>query len=419
MDWETRGNSGDLGPVLSAGTTQSGVRLYNERLVLSLIRRHGSLPKAEIAKLTRLSAQTVSVIVRQLEADGLLARETPMRGKVGQPLVPFRLDPDGAFAIGVKVGRRSSDLMLLDLAGKVRHVVRQAYRFPAPKEIIDNVESGVATLVAHLSESQRQRISGLGIAAPFELWSWEEEVGAPHAVLEAWRDFDLAGEIGHLFDWPVYFCNDATAACAAELLFGKGREHRDYAYFYVGYFIGGGVVLNGSLLHGRSGNAGALGSFPVPAPSGGAQQLIRCASLYVLERELKLAGFDPSLLWRGDMDWNNVRPVLDHWIEAAAAGLAHASAGVAAVIEPAAIVIDGAIPADVRGRLIAAVERALAGLNTQGISPFVVAEGTIGIDARALGAASLPLFANYIIDRDVLFKSVGSDESRPMAVSGS
>ena len=55
----------------SRGTNQSGVRLYNERLVLSLVRRHGSLAKAEIARLTGLSAQTISVIMRQLEADGL------------------------------------------------------------------------------------------------------------------------------------------------------------------------------------------------------------------------------------------------------------------------------------------------------------------------------------------------------------
>ena len=43
-------------------------------------------------------------------------------------------------------------------------------------------------------------------------------------------------------------------------------------------------------------------------------------------------------------------------------------------------------------------------MNLQGITSFKVAEGTIGVDARAMGAASLPLFANFIIDRDLLFK---------------
>ncbi len=60
-------------------------------LVLSLVRQNGSLAKTEIARMTRLSAQTVSVIMRELEDEGLLLRQAPMRGKVGQ-----LLHPDGA-----------------------------------------------------------------------------------------------------------------------------------------------------------------------------------------------------------------------------------------------------------------------------------------------------------------------------------
>jgi predicted NBD/HSP70 family sugar kinase len=404
IEWASAGIPAGRMLGLARGTTQTGVRLYNERLALSLIRKHGSLPKAEIAKLTGLSAQTVSVIVRQLEADGLLTRHKPQRGKVGQPLVPFSLNPDGAFAIGLKVGRRSGDLMLLDLTGKVRNTLHRPYRFPAPRELLGFVTSEIETLIAGLRSRQRERICGIGIAAPFELWNWEEEMGAPHAVMEAWRGFDLSGEIAKLTGWPVHFCNDATAACAAELLFGKGHEYRDYAYYYVGYFIGGGIVINGSLYQGRGGNAGALGSFPVPAEGGGSRQLIRSASFYLLEQELRHQGRNPDLLWQEAGDWSEAGSALDAWIEKAAASLAQAAAGVASVLECAAVVIDGAMPANVRSRLAAATRAALARVNTQGISRFEIVEGTIGSDARAMGAASLPLFANFIIDRDVLFK---------------
>jgi hypothetical protein len=96
----------------SRGTNQTGVRLYNERLVLSLIRRHGDLPKADIARMTGLSPQTISIITNALEADGLLLRGKPLRGKVGQPLVPYSLNPEGALSFGLKIGRRSVDLYL-------------------------------------------------------------------------------------------------------------------------------------------------------------------------------------------------------------------------------------------------------------------------------------------------------------------
>ena len=394
------------GPALSRGTTQNGVRLYNERLVLSLIRLHGQLPKAEIARLTKLSAQTVSVIVRQLEKDNLLVQGQKQRGKVGQPLTPFTLNPNGAFAIGLKVGRRSGDLILLDLAGQVRKIVRQPYHFPSPTEFLAFAERGLNELLADLPVSMRKRIAGLGIAAPFELWNWEEEVGAPREVLQAWRGFDLMGEVAKLCDYPVFPCNDATAACAAELLFGQGQNSRDFAYFYVGYFIGGGLVLNGSLYQGRTANAGALGSIPVPRLNGGAEQLIRSASLYTLEQALRQNNIPQHLLWDDSANWDFAGQFLEDWIKRAARGIAHACAAIASITECAEIVIDGAMPPEVRARLVTATEQALADVNQSGITPFTLREGAIGRDARALGAASLPLFANFIIDRDVLFKEV-------------
>jgi predicted NBD/HSP70 family sugar kinase len=404
MDWASGGQVLGKGPTLARGTTQNGVRLYNERLALSLIRRHGSLPKAEIARLTGLSAQTVSVIVRQLETDQLLVKETPQRGKVGQPLVPFSLNPEGAFSIGLKVGRRSGDLILLDLTGKVRRKAHKPYHFPTPQKLVDFVAVGLQELLSDLSPMQRERICGLGIAAPFELWNWEEAVRAPHDVLEAWRDFDLVGEIAKLGDWPVHFSNDATAACAAELLFGRGNQFHTYAYFFVGYFIGGGIVINGHIFPGRTGYAGAIGPLPHSAPDGTPQQLIHNASLFVLENQLQAAGLDPMVLARSPEDWGEIGPELNVWLEQTANSLAFAAVATMSVVDFEAIIIDGAMPADVRAELVRRTRLAVASHDLRGLPNFSIEEGRIGSDARAMGAASLSLLANYIIDRDVLFK---------------
>ena len=102
------------------GSNHVGMRQFNERVVLQAIRLHGSLPKAEIARLTHLTAQTVQIIIARLEADGLVRKLDPVRGKVGQPSVPMALNPDGAFSIGIKIGRRSMDELLVDFSGQVR-----------------------------------------------------------------------------------------------------------------------------------------------------------------------------------------------------------------------------------------------------------------------------------------------------------
>jgi predicted NBD/HSP70 family sugar kinase len=391
----------------SRGTNQSGVKLYNERLVLSLIRSHGSLSKTEIARRTGLSTQTSSVIMKQLENDGLLLKGTPIRGKVGQPSVPMSLNPEGAFSIGFKFGRRSADLVLMDFVGKVRSVLRENYAYPTPNELERFVRSGVADIVEQLDEEQTKRICGLGIAAPFEMWGWEDEVGAPHEVQEAWRTYDITTEVERLVPWPVHFCNDATAACAAELAFGNQARYTNFLYIFFATLIGGGIVLNGALYPGRAGYAGAFGSVLVPngndANGATAKSLIRCASNYILENILRNEGKDPSILWRSPDDWSSVDSTVDAWIEQAATSVSIAIGSAISIIDFEAIVIDGSFPRAVRSSVVQRIRERFARMDLQGVAPAEIVEGTIGRDARVLGAASLPLLAGFARDRDLLF----------------
>ncbi|MFZ1470820.1 MAG: winged helix-turn-helix domain-containing protein, partial [Paracoccaceae bacterium] len=142
------------------GTNQSGMRAHNERLVLSLVRRHAALAKTDIARMAGLSAQTVSVIMRALEGDGLLLRGDPVRGRVGQPSVPMSLAPEGAFFFGLKVGRRSADLILVDFLGQVRAARRQVYRYPTPDAVTGFVAAALPELEATLPKALRGRIMG-------------------------------------------------------------------------------------------------------------------------------------------------------------------------------------------------------------------------------------------------------------------
>src|SRR5271157_4689578 len=317
------------------GANQAGVRVYNERLLLSLVRHFGPLSKIEVARLTGLSVQSTSAIMNRLQADGLLKREAPLRGRVGQPTVPMSLDPDGAYSLGLKIGRRSCDLVLVDFRGAVRRRARRTCAFPTPAMILGFVREQQPALLDSLDEAQRRKIAGLGVAAPFQLWTWEAEIGAPAGAMADWREFDVAREIAAVCRYPVTLCNDATAACAAEHFFGRAWRHRDFLYFFLGAFIGGGVVLDGALRPGRTGNAGALGSMPFMAKSEGgvASQLIACASIYQLERRLERAGIDASPVWATPDVWPEFGPHLDAWIEDVASALAYASVTAISIVD--------------------------------------------------------------------------------------
>ena len=386
------------------GTNQSGMRAYNERLVLSIVRRDNALAKSEIARLTGLSAQTVSVIVRGLEADGLLMRGEPVRGKIGQPSVPMRLVPDGAFFFGLKIGRRSVDLVLINFLGSVVDSRRRTYRFPVPDTVVAFVKEALPDLTRALPFRLRHRISGLGIAMPFQFWNWAQFIGAPQAEMDAWRHRDIQDEIADLCDLPVYTQNDGNAACGAELVFGTGDRPQDFLYFYIGYFVGGGLVLNGSLYPGRSGNAGALGSMPVPAPDGSQRQLISAASTASLERYLTENGLGSDQLWESPESWDVPAAILDRWLAEVAFGLAHAILAAAAVIDFEAVLIDGWLPQSIRAALVDRTIVDLAQLDAAGIELPQVRQGTVGHLARSLGAASIALSQRYLIDKNALLK---------------
>ena len=389
------------------GANQSRVRDHNERLVLSLVRRHENLSKAEIAKRSGLSAQTISVIMRALEGDGLLLRGEPQRGKVGQPSIPMRLDPEGVFSIGLKIGRRSADMVLIDFLGNELQSKSITFDYPTPKGLFEFADIGIRDLIEGLPVEHRSRIAGVGIAMPFELWNWAEKIGASESEMADWRAFNFQTELAAATGLPVFVQNDATSACGAELVFGRGTELSDFVYFFVGTFIGGGVVLNNNLFVGPTGNAGAFGAFPTTQEDGSVSTLIDEASVYTLETRMREAGIGDSPLWTNPEDWHSLGKLLDEWIATTAHHLARAAVGSCAMIDFQAAVVDGAFPDDIRKRLVAEIQLEVDKLDTRGIAHPIILEGQVGRGARALGGAGLPLFARYLLDQNVLFKETG------------
>ena len=382
------------------GTNQSGMRDYNERLVLSLVRQYGALAKSDIARLTGLSAQTTSVIMRALEQDGLLKRGQPVRGRIGQPSVPMSLNEDGAFFLGLKIGRRSTDLIIVDFMGTVRATHRRVYRYPTPAAVVAFVAEALPGLLRVLTPDQRGRLSGMGVAMPFQLWNWVQALGAPQAEMDAWRERDIVAELSAICGLPVYVQNDATAACGAELVFGTGERPKDFLYFYFGTFIGGGLVLNGQLYLGRTGNAAGVGPIPVPGPGGTIHRLLDSASLSVLADRMQARGQSSDHIWESPAGWSVPDDLLSDWMDLAAEGLAWAILAASALLELEAVLIDGWLSAPIRAEITARTAAALRRLDLSGITPPAVRQGTVGPQARSLGAAAIPLSQRYLIDQN-------------------
>lgn len=397
----------ELARLRPRGSNQLGLRQFNERVVLHALRVHGSQPKAELARLTGLTAQTIGLITARLDAEDLLTREAPVRGRVGQPSVPVGLNPDGAFSIGIKVGRRSTDWLLVDFTGRVRERLTLDYPFPDTDTLLPALRRNLNHLLDGLG-ALRDRVVGVGVAAPLQFGGWHRMLGLTEAQSRAWNEIDLGQEVQRMTELPVVFAKDTAAACVAELQQGRGRDLASYLYLFVDTFVGGGLVIDSHLHRGLHGNAGAVASLPlsVAAPGDGApRQLITQASLWELEQRLRAQGLDPMAAYDAralEAPW---RAHTEAWLEQAALALAHCVVSGTALLDIEAVVIDSAADRALLQALVARTTQALSAYNAEGMSGLPLLQlGSIGSDARALGGALLPLHAGFSPDREVFLK---------------
>ena len=393
------------------GSNHVGMAQFNERVVLQAIRLNGSVSKADISRLTNLTPQTIQIIIARLEGEGLVRKLEPLRGKVGQPSVPMALNPDGAFSIGIKIGRRSLDMLLLDFAGQVRHRSSLSYAFPDPDDLFGEIKTRLRQLTQSLPAKLRPRLHGVGIAAPLSLGGWQSLLGIPARQAEKWAQIDIRERVAAMTDLPVGFVKDTAAACVAELVAGRGRSIRSFLYVFVDTFIGGGLVIDSQLRAGLNGNAGAVGSLSLglaqPGHGKAPVQLLSQASLVNLEARFDAHGLDAAATLDERAMHKPWRPHTDRWVREAGPAVAFAINSAACLLDLDGVIIDGSFSRELLGATLDAVNQALDQYNWEGVARPVILEGTIGSDARAMGGALLPLYANFAPDRELFLKLAG------------
>ncbi|MBA4094441.1 MAG: serine/threonine protein kinase [Candidatus Accumulibacter sp.] len=381
------------------GSNQSGMREFNERVVLHAIRLHGSLPKAELARLTNLSTQTVSVIINHLLDEGFVVKRDSLRGRVGQPSQPIALNPEGAFSIGVQIGRRNLDVALIDFTGAPRYRKSIVYGAPSVDAVFGEIGEHLERIEDQLGIEKMRRVSGIGLAAPLAFGGWRELVGLSPQDADAWTRTNMRERLQGMTRLPVAFAKDTAAACVAELVAGRGRHLKNYLYVFVDTLLGGGLVLNGQPHAGVYGNAGAIGSMALgvadPTRPGGMQQLLAVASLARLEEMLAAVGLEHLPAGDARLLQAPWAPVTRRWVDEAASAIAFSINTSSCLLDLDGVIVDGALGAALLDSLINAVRAALGQYSWQGIMRPEIIPGAIGRDAKVIGAAYLPLHANF------------------------
>ena len=381
------------------GASSVHIRHFNQRLILQRLRRLGEASRADLARAAALTNTAVGEIIKQLEQNGLVRTlGKKHEGNRGQPATMLALDPRGAYAIGVRLDRTRIETALTDLGGAVLSHVTHDGILPPPEQTLELLRDDIARLVKLVPAQRRRRITGVGIARPYNLGSWLAELDLSPDQFAPWDSAAFGPALAQATGLPVVEENDGTAAAIAELFHGHGRSHEDFLYVFIGPAIGGGLVLGGQCVRGSSGNAADIGMIPVAAstlPSavkhGPRDILLGRASLNALRRHLRFRGVAAANL--DDLD--SSPQAAEEWLADCVDALAEPLLTARALLDIPAVVIDSDLPAAWTDRLITRAAPVLAARVAEARTPPLLMRGSFGPMAGALGAATLPLFLHF------------------------
>ncbi len=364
----------------------------------------GEASKSDLARQTNLTNTAVGTIVSALHHKQLLKISGKRHGgQRGQPATLYQLEPLGSYSIGVRVDRNWIQTILIDFDGTVLSRLSHESILPRPDKALGIILKDVNTLLDSLSENQRQRLSGIGLAYPFNLESWLTELSLPFEEFGCWKEYDLAGHIENATSIQVCCENDATAASIAELFYGVGRDMDDFLYVFIGPGIGGGIIINGESVRGPMGNAGDIGLMPVlpstlastPQPRGEWDILLNRASINTLIRHLRACG-------HGIRSFSDVEFLVDRqdravneWMDDCVAALAPVLWSGVALLNSPTVVVGSDLAGGFIQQLITRLERKLESSAPEARTPPTVLPGSFGSDAEAIGAANLPFFYHF------------------------
>jgi len=401
------------------GANLPAIAAFNETVVLDAVRRsEDGLSRVELTSVTGLSAQAVTNVARRLLGQGLI-REAGKRseGSPGKPRTLLRLDPAGAYAVGVHLDPTVITCVLLDLEGDVVEHVRR----PSPPDgdanatlvvILEAIRSVLATPGVDAS-----RVIGVGVAAPGPIDAETGVVVRP-PLIPGWNDFHLRDELTAATGLPALVAKDVISAAVAERWHDPAGASKDYAFIYYGTGAGIGLVLGGEVYTGSTDNAGDAGHVLVD-PDGALCVCGRrgCWAESIRPQRLVIEGLragvlslpDGSRLVDGgdvELDVEVVDALFTRLTEAAEAGDERAAAlidrsirntafyltNLAALLDLDRVVFGGPSWSRIERRYLAQLPDRLAELDTGILTHPVLVEGSaVGDDVAAVGAACLVL----------------------------
>ena len=344
-----------------------------------------SSTQSQIIEKTKVSQQTTSRLVKALFEQGVLHQTSrTSTGSRGQPGYHLETSPQYAYGIGIAILTDSLVIAVMDFSGEIIY----NKTLPLLNMTIKNVMLHLAILFDEIfinTTIDREKILGIGVGISGYFTTEKDKINT-HNRLEEWADINISKLLSNKFNLPVWVDNDATVAAAGEGILGIGKHCNNFVYLFISVDFGGGIIIDGDIMHGTHGNAGEVGDILPP-------KIYVYPNLENLRQILINNGVNinthADLIASFDINW----PGIQEWIMKVKDAVSLVASSSAALLDTEAIVIGGHIPKSLSKLLIKEVVMyALHRRSSERPKPkLLISE--VNYEPVSVGAASLPFRA--------------------------
>jgi predicted NBD/HSP70 family sugar kinase len=371
--------------------------------VLDLIRSSGEITRVELSRRAGLTEATISKIVNELIANGVVVSSGRARSTGGKPATLLRLSTTELFSVGIVLDLPQIVVVLSSLDGAAAGTAEiAATRDDDPDAVLARIVVAIHELLAEHGTT-RDSLIGIGVALPGR----RDYQGAN--PLDWWEQISVRERLEKLIGIEVLLENDANCAALQEFWTGGIAPERDFAVVYAADGVGAGIVIDGDVYRGRSGQAGEIGHVFVDG-DGPVCWCGRRGCLEVTGTPLALAhrvrempelmselGLDPAVPLRAIFAAVAARAIAEpdgraaELVWSAAERVATAIVGMVNTLDLDLVVLAGPGFADAGKIYLETLRAALEHTYVRSVHPVEVRLRTFGTDVSALGAASLVL----------------------------
>jgi glucokinase-like ROK family protein len=229
----------------------------NKIKVLQLIRNAKEITRAEIIRLSGLSAPTVTRIVESLVQLNLIQSEGLGSSIGGRPPQLINFKSKENYVIGIDLGATFIRSALSNLDGEFIFEIHVPTNL---KKGFDGVMEQVSGLIEKLSERASQKslpLWGIGIAVCGMV---NKNTGiVEYSPIFGWKNVNIQEALSKYTNLKIALGNVTHLIALGELLYGVGKDYRNFICVNLGYGIGSGIIIDGKLFGGADGIAGEVG----------------------------------------------------------------------------------------------------------------------------------------------------------------